>query len=125
MEGTGKLYDLITQEGGAFHHISHKWRPQDLLLDLQTKQSLADMERRLAEFESVKGELGTLPRAEMCLKMVRQLKLVVRRAKFVRRSNHLAFLEAVSEFYAATGELLKYLKTEEIKGHIQAPSQPK
>lgn len=118
MEGSPKLFAILQSEGHTFHRVTSAWRPADLLQDLQTKALLADMARRLAALTEAQGELSVLPRADRCLKTIRQLQFIVRRAKFVRRSNHLAFIVAISDFYSDFGELLRYLRIESNKGRI-------
>lgn len=107
---TPLLYALVQREGTAFERITNRWRPKDLLFELQAKEMMKDMARRYASLLQAEGELQMLDRADFYLKLVRKMKLVLRRAYFVRRLNQLAFLEAVAEFYAAFGLVLRFLK---------------
>jgi hypothetical protein len=50
---------------------------------------------------------------------MRKMGLILKRAHFVRRANHLAFGQAVSEFYSAYGEILRYLKIDEARGKLE------
>lgn len=117
--GTPILYDLLMQEAGAFHRLDSKWRPQNLFFELQTKQLMNDMIRRYQRLKEAENELQTLVRADRLLRQVRRMGLIIKRAYFVRRANHLAFGQAVSEFYTAYGEVLRYLKIDQARGQLQ------
>jgi len=107
---TPLLYDLVRREGVSFERITNQWRPTDLLFELQSKALMKDMARRYSLLIQAEEELQALDRADFYLRLVRKMKLLVRRAYFVRRLNQLAFLEAVSEFYTAFGSVLRFLK---------------
>lgn len=74
------------------------------------------MTRRFNNLTKAEEELKALPRGPALTKQLRTMKLVLRRANFIRRSNQLAFAEAVSDFYKAYGEILRNLKIDEAKG---------
>lgn len=112
------LHSLVLEEGGAFERISNQWRPTDLLFELQAKELMKDMARRYVSLQQAESEFQTLDRADFYLKLVRKMKLVLRRAYFVRRINQLAFLEAVAEFYTSYGKILRFLKIDEARGHL-------
>lgn len=82
------------------------------------------MTRRSADLAQAVDELKGLARAEACLKLLRQIRFVVRRAAFVRRANHLAFASAVAEFYEAYGEVLRLLRIEQLHGNIDPNPTP-
>jgi hypothetical protein len=113
------LQTLVDEEAGAFQRIDSKWRPQNLFYELQTKTLLHDMDRRYTRLKEGESELQMLDRGDRLLKLVRRMGLVIKRAHFVRRSNHLAFGQAVSEFYTAYGEVLRYLKIDEARGKLE------
>jgi hypothetical protein len=117
--GTPILRDLVDRETGAFENVNNKWRPQNLFFELQTKELMSDMVRRHSRLKEAENELQTLDRSERLLKLVRMMGLVVKRAHFVRRSNHLAFGQMVSEFYTAYGEVLRYLKIDVARGKLE------
>lgn len=117
--GTPILYDLLEQEAGAFHRLDSKWRPQNLFFELQTKELMHDMIRRYKRLKEAENEIQTLVRADRILIHVRRMGLILKRAYFVRRANHLAFGQAVSEFYSAYGEVLRYLKIDQTRGQLQ------
>lgn len=77
------------------------------------------MERRYSRLKEGENELQKLVRGDHLLKLVRRMGLVLKRAHFVRRSNHLALGQAVSEFYTAYGEVLRYLKIDEARGKLE------
>jgi len=113
------LQDLIDEEAGAFQKINSKWRPQNLFYELQTKELIRDMVRRYRRLKEGERELQKLDRADLLLQHVRRMGLIIKRAYFVRRANHLAFCQAVSEFYTAYGEILRYLKIDEARGKLE------
>lgn len=117
--GTPGLLDLLDAETGTFQRIDNTWRPQNLFYDIQTQVLLKDMVRRYEMLKVSEAELKTLDRAELLLKYLRQLRLIVKRANFVRRANHLAFAQAVSEFYSAYGEVLRYLRIDQARGRLK------
>ena len=117
--GTPILRDLVDQEAGSFQRINNKWRPQNLFFELQTKELMNDMVQRYSRPKEGENELQTLDRADRLLKLVRKMGLILKRAHFVRRANHLAFGQAVSEFYTAYGEILRYLKIDEARGKLE------
>ena len=77
------------------------------------------MTRRYEALQASEGELKGLDRSELLLKYLRQLRLIVKRANFVRRGNQLAFAQAVSEFYSAYGEVLRYLRIDQARGKLE------
>lgn len=110
---------MVEQEQGSFYQLDSKWRPHNLLFELQMKELMTDMQRRFEGLKSAREEIQNLPRGAQLLKVVRKLGFIVRRASFMRHSNHLAFVQAVSEFYTAFGQVYRYLKIEQAKGQLQ------
>ena len=110
------LLEILNAEGGSFERLDYSWRPKNLFFELQTKDLLADMLRRQKNLSTAIGEFQRLDRMEFYLKQVRKITFIIRRAKFVRQSNHLAFGQAVSEFYTAYGQILRYLKIDQARG---------
>jgi len=113
------LLSLIDQEAGAFQRIDNKWRPQNLLFELQMKTLMDDMTRRFNLVVQAESEFQGLIRAAFFVKSIRQLNLILKRANFVRRINDLAFIQAVSDFYSVYGEMLRYLKIDQARGQLQ------
>jgi len=99
--------------------VDNIWRPKNLFFDIQTQELLKDMVRRHQQLVDAEDELKTLDRADMFIKNLRKLDWIVKRAHFVRRSNHLAFGMAVAEFYSIFGEILRYLQIDEARGKLQ------
>jgi len=64
-------------------------------------------------------ELMTLERADVYTRLMTRLELVIRRAAFVRRSNHLAFAQDVADFYSFYGEVLRRLMIDKVRGKLQ------
>lgn len=80
------------------------------------------MARRYNFLVAAQVEFQKLDRADVYLSLVRKSKLVLRRAFYVYRMNHLAFLVAVSEFYSAYGQILRFLKIDMARGKL--PPEP-
>lgn len=76
------------------------------------------MFRRYKALKESEGEFVGLERVDMYKKQIRLMGFIIRRAKFVRLSNQLAFVQAVSEFYTAYGKVLKYLKIDQARGRL-------
>lgn len=114
-----RLVDLLNQETNSFQRIDNHWRPQNLFFELQTQELLKDMTRRFEALKASEDELKQLERADLLLKLMRRMGFIIRRANFVRRANHLAFGQAVAEFYTAYGEVIRYLKIDQARGQLQ------
>lgn len=117
--GTPNLVKILDQETGAFQRIDNVWRPQHLFLPLQTQTLVKDMNHRYALVKASEEEFKTLERSSFYLKSVRQLEFILRRAKYVRLANQLAFGQAVASFYTVYGNILRYLKIDQARGHLQ------
>lgn len=117
--GTPILLDLLDQESASFKQVDSKWRPQNLLFELQAKELMNDMARKYSRLKEAEDELQTLDRADLLVKLLRRMGLILKRANFVRRANDLAFIQAVSDFYSAYGEVLRYLKIDQARGQLQ------
>lgn len=115
---TPKLYKILESESGSIQRIDHAWRPKDLLFEMQTQELLADMVLRYGELEAAQGEVKGLDRGAQMLSSLKKLRLVVKRATFVRRANQLAFMQAVTEFYTVYGDLLRFLKMDAQRGRV-------
>jgi hypothetical protein len=122
VKGTPHLVNLLSQESGSFQRIDNVWRPTNLFFAIQTQELLKDMLRRHQSLELLKGELQLLERSEMYLKNLRSMGFIIRRAKFVRLVNQLAFSKAVSDFYTAYGTVLRFLKIDQARGRLQQES---
>lgn len=117
---TPGLVRILNEEIGTFQRIDHVWRPKNLFFEIQTQELLKDMVRRYTNLKASEEELKLLDRAEMYLKNLRLLRLTVKRAHFLRRANHLAFAQAVTEFYTAFGVVLRFLRIDQARGHLLA-----
>lgn len=116
--GTPGLLSILVDETGTFQRIDNTWRPKNLFFEIQTQELLKDMVRRYSALKESEVELKTLDRAELYLKSVRNLRLIVKRAHFLRRANHLAFAQAVTEFYSIFGVVLRYLRIDQARGKL-------
>jgi len=112
------LLSILNEEVGTFQRIDNQWRPKNLFFKIQTQELLRDMVRRYTELKSAQEEIKLLDRAEMYLKHLRTLRLVLKRAMFLRLANHLAFAQAVTEFYTTFGVVLRYLRFDQGRGRL-------
>lgn len=115
---TPGLLGILVEETGTFNRTDNLWRPKNLFFDIQTQGLLRDMVRRYTALKTSEVELKTLDRAEMYLKHLRNLRFIVKRAHFLRRANHLAFAQAVTEFYTIFGVVLRYLRFDQARGKL-------
>lgn len=120
MGATPQLLGLLDQESGAFQKLDHMWRPKNLFMQIQTQELMKDMFRRYEAVKASEGEFVGLERADIYKKLVRRLGFILRRAKFVRQNNQLAFGQAVSEYYTTYGQILRYLKIDQARGRLQS-----
>jgi len=119
MKKAPSILELLSAESGSFQRLDNTWRPTDLFFELQTQALLSDMVRRYEALKALEGEFNGLDRADLYLKLTRRMSFIIRRAKFVRRANQLAFGQAVAEFYTAYGQVLRYLKIDQARGRLQ------
>lgn len=115
---TPGLLSILVDETGTFKSVDNTWRPKNLFFDIQTQELLRDMVRRYTALKDSEVEFKTLDRAELYLRSVRNLRLIVKRAHFIRRANHLAFAQAVTEFYTIFGMVLRYLRFDQARGKL-------
>ena len=119
MESQPNLTQILDEEVGSFQRIDNVWRPRHLFLQLQTQELVKDMNRRLALIKASEEEFKTLQRSSFYLKSARHLEFILRRAKFTRLANQLAFGQAVSDFYTVYGNILRYLRIDQARGQLQ------
>jgi hypothetical protein len=119
MKNASSLIELLDEEAGSFQRLDNTWRPKDLFFELQTQALMRDMRHRYEALKTLEGDLKRLPRADLYLKLTRQLSFIIRRAKFVRQFNQLVFGQAVAEFYTAYGQVLRYLRIDQARGLLQ------
>jgi hypothetical protein len=110
----------LDREADSFRRLDNFWRPKNLFLQIQTQELMRDMNHRYAELKAGEGELMKLERASTYQKQLRRLEFIIRRAKFVRLSNQLAFGQAVSDFYTVYGKMLRFLKFDQARGKLQS-----
>lgn len=117
MEAPG-LISILEEEASTFVRVDNVWRPKNIFQEIQTQILLSDMVRRYKRLKAAEEELKQLPRAEVMVRNLHLMRLILKRANFVRRANHLAFAQAVSEFYSSFGEILRYLRMDQARGKI-------
>jgi hypothetical protein len=110
------LPQLLRQEGDHFRRIDNRWRPVDLLFLQQSRTLLRDVEARYTHLEAAIDELQTLIRADLYIKLLTRMRLDMRRARYVWKSDHLSFIQAVSAFYTDYGVVLRLLTIEQARG---------
>lgn len=112
---------ILQQEGDHFRTTDNVWRPVDLLYLQQARATLRDVEERYGRLESAVDELQTLTRADALIRLLTRMRLVVREARYVWKSDHLAFIRSISEFYQSYGLVLRQLRIEQARGRFAEP----
>jgi hypothetical protein len=110
------LLPWILDRDGKFHRVENTWKPIDLFTEQQSQKLMGDMIERYDNLSAAQGELARLDRAEMYLKMLRRMGFNVRRARFSRRTNHMTFAKAISDFYSDYGTVLRFLRYDQLQG---------
>jgi hypothetical protein len=114
---------ILQQEVGHFQYIQNVWRPTDLLSDMQSRIMLKGVLRRYEYLSSAQDELASLDRGDVYMRLLRSMGINVRRAGYLRRSNQVAFIQVVSDFYSSFGKVLRLLKSDQLRGKFQGDSQ--
>lgn len=112
------LPQLLKNEGTSFHRLDKRWRPQSLLFVQQVRRLLRDMSQRYEHLAEARDEFETLVYANVYTKLLQNMRLLVRKAGFVWKADHLAFIVATSHFYDSYGAVLRLLKIEEARGRF-------
>ncbi len=112
------LSDILEEESSSFQRLDNVWRPKNLFQEIQTKELLRGMSNRYQSLQNSSEELKVLDRGDWFLKQLRKLGFILKRSNFVRQANHLAFGQAVAEFYSIYGEVLRYLKIDQARGKL-------
>ncbi len=113
------LPQILKQEGRQFYDLSRKWQPKDLIPDPYRRDLLKDAQKRFKQISAAEGELQTLERAHMYVKILRRMRLTVRDAEFAWRFDDLKFLNAISRFMSDYGTVLRYLKDDFSSGRFK------
>lgn len=69
------------------------------------------------------GEIGTLDRANVYVKLFQRMRLSLRKANFTWKSDQMSLMEAMSAFYADYGAVLRLLKIDEARGRLKEDDQ--
>jgi hypothetical protein len=109
---------IIEQEGKDFQQIDYRWRPTSLLMVQQVRILLKDMRARYEHLDGAREEMATLIRADKYVKFLSRMRLWLRQAHIVWKSNQLAFLQATEGFYTDYGAVLRLLKYDEARGQF-------
>lgn len=116
-------YDLLPwilqQEAKAFQRIENQWRPSDLLPEIQSKLLMNGLVKKYEYLSAATDELSSLDRADIYHRLLKQMGLNVRKALYFRRSNQVAFLQSVAEFYTDFGRVLRLLKIDDQRGKFK------
>jgi hypothetical protein len=120
VEGQPSLNQVLDKETDSFQKLDNVWRPKNLFFQIQTQELLKDMNRRYAAIKANEDEIKKLERGSIYQTHIRRLQFIIRRAKFVRLSNQLAFGQAVSEFYTHYGQILRFLRIDQARGKLQS-----
>jgi len=114
---------ILEQEGSDFYRLDRRWQPKDLIPDPYRRNMLKDAQAKLSVLEKAEDEFQTLTKSSLFIGILKDLRLVVRRAQFAWRTDDLKFIEAISEFYSNYGTLLQQLKHEHARGRFKVESQ--
>lgn len=120
MESQPNLSQIVDRETDSFQKLDNVWRPKNLFFNIQTLELLKDMNRRYDLMKANEQELKKLERSSIYQTNLRRLELILRRAKYTRLSNQLAFGQAVSDFYTNYGQILRFLRIDQARGKLQS-----
>lgn len=115
------LPELLGKEGPDFYRVDRRWQPKDLLVDPYRRNLLLDAQGRFNRLQEAEDEFQTLERAPLYLRILKRMRLTVRRAQFAWRTDDLAFIKAVSEFFSDYGTVLQNLKIDQARGRFEEP----
>ena len=110
-----RLQRILEEEGPDFQVVQNRWRPLHLLFLQQARVLIHDMERRYKTLDEARPELATLARADRYIKVLTMMRLRLRQAFYTWKANQLVFLEATAGFYAEYGQLLRFLKFDQLR----------
>ena len=119
------LPSILGLEGSDFYRIDRRWQPKDLIPDPYRRNLLKDAQARLNRLQEAEDELQTLERAPVYLRILKRMRLTVRRAQFAWRTDDLAFIQAISEFFSDYGTVLQNLKIDQARGRFGEPEPSK
>ncbi len=77
------------------------------------------MSWRHARLTEALGEIGTLDRASVYVKLFHRMRLQLRKATYTWRSDQMSFIGAMANFYKDYGAVLRLLKIDEARGRLK------
>lgn len=112
------LPEILKAEGVQFYRVDRRWQPKDLIPDPYRRNLLKDAQARLNRLEEGVGELQTLDRAPLYIKLLTRMRLYVKRAQFAWRTDDLEFIQNIAKFFNDYGLVLQNLKIDEARGRL-------
>lgn len=115
------LPKILEQEGGSFYQIDRRWKPKDLIPSIISSNILKDAVEKLRVLQTAEGELQTLDRSSVYIRILKRMQLALRRAQFAWRADDLVLVKAIAEFYSDYGTVLQHLKIDQARGRLEEP----
>lgn len=112
------LPGILEHEGSGFYRIDHRWQPKTLIPDPYRRNLLKDAQGRLNRLEDATDELESLDRYPLYIKRLNRMRVQIKKAQFAWRTDDLAFLTAISDFFADYGVVLQNLKIDQARGRL-------
>jgi hypothetical protein len=78
------------------------------------------MSWRHAQLAEALGEIETLDRASVYIKLFHRMRLQLRKANFTWKSDQMSFIGSMAAFYTDYGAVLRLLKIDEARGRLKA-----
>lgn len=116
------LRKVLQGEGSDFYRSTNRWRPNDLIPDPYRRDVLKDVEERFRELDLAEDELQTLTRPAIYIGALKDMRHAIRRAMYAWRTDDVAFIEAIAEFFTAYGTVLQNLRRDQALGHLEDTS---
>lgn len=112
------LPEILKSEGTHFYRVDRRWQPQDLIPDPYRRNLLKGAQDRLNRLDEGYEEFEKLDRAPLYIKLVERMRLTVKRAQFVWRTDDLKFIQHISAFFSDYGTVLQNLKIDQARGRL-------
>ena len=112
------LQGIIEREGSEFYQIDHRWQPKNLIPDPYRRNLLKNAQGRLNRLEEATEEFQSLDRYPLYFKRLNRMRVQIKKAQFAWRTDDLAFLTSISDFFADYGVILQNLKIDQARGRL-------
>lgn len=115
-----QLRKILDYAGNEFYGGSKdNWRPTGLIPDPYRREALKDAQARFRAIDLAEDALQTLTRAPVYIGSLKDMRHAIRRAMYAWRSDDLAFIEGITDFYTAYGTVLQHLHRDQALGHLE------